>query len=491
MRFIYIPLVMGAALLAAAVGSQFTDHIGAWITSQFVSSPPPALTKSVASDTAETRKAANEGAARSLASEWGTSATLQSPAADPEQTISAPASQEQAQSQGQAQNTSPQRAPTGSTTRATSVVDEAAAQVKADLIAKSAERAAKEEEARKEREQLAYNTPLPKSRHDVLDRSAPAATEQNPTRSDVSLNDAVASAQPQVRAQNTLDYTTYQEEDSNWINRNALAAGSTIPARLMNDIRSELPGLVKAMVTIDVFDSLTMQTVVIPKGTQLVGRYGSETIAGQGRLYVYWQEARFPNGRVINLDDSGSVDVTGASGLTGRRNGNFLTAVLQGSLIGLAQSAARGGQVQSNTATDLASAARIATGQATASVTEQYLQRSINQGTRFHIKAGTEFNIQLARTFVIPRQNRSDAQRQAPQIQHAAFQSNTGSASALPAKTSRHAYPPYDRDTYGGWSDEDSDCQNTRHEVLEAESEIPVTFKSSKHCTVTRGRWRF
>jgi hypothetical protein len=52
------------------------------------------------------------------------------------------------------------------------------------------------------------------------------------------------------------------------------------------------------------------------------------------------------------------------------------------------------------------------------------------------------------------------------------------------AKTAR-----YDRKTWRHWSDADSDCQNTRQEVLVAESEIPVTWKTSKRCKVKRGRW--
>ena len=48
---------------------------------------------------------------------------------------------------------------------------------------------------------------------------------------------------------------------------------------------------------------------------------------------------------------------------------------------------------------------------------------------------------------------------------------------------------PYDRKQYPHWIDEDGDCQNTRHELLLAQSIKPVKFKRNKGCTVTWGYW--
>ena len=47
----------------------------------------------------------------------------------------------------------------------------------------------------------------------------------------------------------------------------------------------------------------------------------------------------------------------------------------------------------------------------------------------------------------------------------------------------------YDRSLYGRWSDEDGDCQNTRHELLQSASTTPVQFSNDKKCYVVEGRW--
>ena len=47
---------------------------------------------------------------------------------------------------------------------------------------------------------------------------------------------------------------------------------------------------------------------------------------------------------------------------------------------------------------------------------------------------------------------------------------------------------PYDRSLYEHWTDDDTDCQNTREEVLIAESMSPVELDENG-CKVLRGRW--
>ena len=48
--------------------------------------------------------------------------------------------------------------------------------------------------------------------------------------------------------------------------------------------------------------------------------------------------------------------------------------------------------------------------------------------------------------------------------------------------------PAYDRGEFGRWIDSDSDCQNTRHELLATLSTGPLLY-SDNGCRVLRGRW--
>ncbi|PYE35212.1 uncharacterized protein DUF1524 [Idiomarina fontislapidosi] len=57
-----------------------------------------------------------------------------------------------------------------------------------------------------------------------------------------------------------------------------------------------------------------------------------------------------------------------------------------------------------------------------------------------------------------------------------------------PQQTQQPQDKDYDRSAFGRWLDDDNDCMNTRHELLQQLSTRSVSY-SQDGCRVTRGRW--
>jgi len=83
-----------------------------------------------------------------------------------------------------------------------------------------------------------------------------------------------------------------------------LQAGTVIPAALITGIQSDLPGLITAQVTENVYDSPTGRFLLVPQGSKLIGAYDSQVSFGQSRVLLVWNRIVFPNGHRSCLDAS-------------------------------------------------------------------------------------------------------------------------------------------------------------------------------------------
>jgi type IV secretion system protein VirB10 len=100
-----------------------------------------------------------------------------------------------------------------------------------------------------------------------------------------------------------------------------IVAGTLIPAVLETAINSDLPGYTRAFVSQDV-RSFDNKTILLPRGSRLIGQYKSGVAAGQTRAYVIWTRAIRPDGVSIDLGSPGT-DVAGETGLPGKVNSHF------------------------------------------------------------------------------------------------------------------------------------------------------------------------
>jgi type IV secretion system protein VirB10 len=91
--------------------------------------------------------------------------------------------------------------------------------------------------------------------------------------------------------------------------------GTMIRAVLENAVVSDLPGMVRAVTTEDVW-SFDGRRILIPSGTRLVGDYRSAIARGQTRVFIVWTRMLRSDGVSVLLGSPGTDDL-GRAGNTG------------------------------------------------------------------------------------------------------------------------------------------------------------------------------
>jgi type IV secretion system protein VirB10 len=177
-----------------------------------------------------------------------------------------------------------------------------------------------------------------------------------------------------------------------------LQAGSVIPAALITGIRSDLPGLVTAQVTQNVYDSPTGRILLIPQGSRLIGDYDADVAFGQSRVLLAWNRLILPDGRSIVLERQPAADPRGFAGLqdaTDYHWGGVLEAALVSTLLGVGSEAGSGGDG------DLARAIRRGTQDSVNRTGEQIVSRELNVRPTLTIRPGTPVRVLVTRDLVL------------------------------------------------------------------------------------------
>lgn len=100
-----------------------------------------------------------------------------------------------------------------------------------------------------------------------------------------------------------------------------ITQGTLIPAILESALDSTRPGFARAIVSRDVrgFDGTR---VLIPRGSRLIGEYGSDNESGQKRALITWTRLIRPDGATVAID-SPVADTMGRTGVRARVNSHF------------------------------------------------------------------------------------------------------------------------------------------------------------------------
>ncbi len=103
--------------------------------------------------------------------------------------------------------------------------------------------------------------------------------------------------------------------------KTTVTQGTLIPAVLETAIDTDVPGYVRAVVSVDV-RSFDGTRVLVPRSSRLIGQYKSGLQAGQKRAYVIWTRLIRPDGVSVNIG-SPAIGFGGETGLAGKVNSHF------------------------------------------------------------------------------------------------------------------------------------------------------------------------
>jgi len=99
------------------------------------------------------------------------------------------------------------------------------------------------------------------------------------------------------------------------LSRYEIRAGWEIPAILEQNLNSDLPGELKALVAANVYDTATGMYLLIPQGSRLIGKYDSHVTYGQDGIPVVWTRLIYPDASSIDLNGMEGLDSHGNAGL--------------------------------------------------------------------------------------------------------------------------------------------------------------------------------
>ncbi len=187
-----------------------------------------------------------------------------------------------------------------------------------------------------------------------------------------------------------------------------IVAGSILNAVLITEIKSDLPGVITAQISQNVFDSLHPDLILIPQGSKLIGRYDNRIAYGQQRVFVAWNALIFPDGSTFNLKGLIATDNKGQSGLNDQvdnHTGRLFGSALLISMLGVG---AQLSQPQNSSILTSPNSGQLAAGASANElnmVGSQLLQKNLTISPTLIIRAGTEFTVMVNQTLLLPVYN--------------------------------------------------------------------------------------
>jgi type IV secretion system protein TrbI len=177
-----------------------------------------------------------------------------------------------------------------------------------------------------------------------------------------------------------------------------LMAGTIIPATLLTGVNSDLPGQVIAQVTSPVYDTVTGETVLVPQGARLIGRYDSVIAFGQSRALLVWSRIVMPDGSSIRIDNLAGVDARGYAGLEDKvdyHSWKLLQGIALSTLLGV------GSELNRDDEGDVARALRRSAQTGANEAGQEIVRRNLDVQPSITIRPGWRLGILVSKDIVL------------------------------------------------------------------------------------------
>lgn len=188
-------------------------------------------------------------------------------------------------------------------------------------------------------------------------------------------------------------------------NKFTMFEGSEIPVLTTRAISSDLPGQATALVRENVYDGIEGKTVLIPKGSKVVGAYNTDVSVGQKTIQAAYNRIIFPNGQSIVIGGMPAAGVSGQAGLRDRVDTHFWE-IFGSSFLIAGISAIVDNSNHGNTiivgGSSTGDAVTGAAGSVLSSTARTILQRNVNILPTIEIRPGLPFNITVTKDISIP-----------------------------------------------------------------------------------------
>ena len=188
----------------------------------------------------------------------------------------------------------------------------------------------------------------------------------------------------------------YTREDGRLLE---IKTGTVIPAVMVSGINSDLPGVMIAQVSQNVWNTANGKYLLIPQGAKLYGVYDSRVVYGQERVLIAWNRVIFPDGSSVTLGAMPGADMSGYAGFHDKVNNHYMrifgSAFFMSAILGTTAYTLDKVDEDGNNSDNPSFQDEMTTAlaQQMGSAAMQLLQRNLNIKPTLEIRPGYQFNV--------------------------------------------------------------------------------------------------